>query len=250
MNKLTIPNGGMPLHGDDFAWMQDGIQEAIEGALHLFAAPHGGNLILSGCEATISGGAIAYAPGFVLLGHEVLRFEGTTLSNTINDGHKWKLAITYDPAGNDVFADTVARDTYEVRRAIVQDSPTGVDVGTIARMDERIATIAQAGNWTQQVTSFGTGFGGALHVRNTAGTRLLYGTVALSTPLPFGAWTKLAELPSTESRPATDRYMMVPLLGAPSNTGILRIKANGDIEINPLVDSNNYSSVRISVNYL
>lgn len=120
MNKLITPNGGMPLELDDLRFMQDAYHDGFKGIIYEFAKANNGNIILGGCEVVDSGnGTFEVSEGYIMLDYEVLYVPAVT-------GLSFSLVIleynqTYDPAGNEVFADNTSRDTYEVRQARVFD---------------------------------------------------------------------------------------------------------------------------------
>lgn len=115
----------MPLHGDDFRFIDAGLRDAFKGVVHLYAAQNDGNIILSGLEVTQSGGQVFVSEGYVCLDYEVrflpassLSVSGSTASlNIVADNY-------YEPNGNDVFEDGVSRDTYAVRRAKIVNGLT------------------------------------------------------------------------------------------------------------------------------
>lgn len=124
MNKLVFPNGGMPLHLDDLDFMQEATREGIKGLLHRFASEKAGNLILSGCIADPNGSNYDITEGFIMIDYEVLYFAGVTNIST-NEPY-FELDVSYDPNGNDAFFDNVSRDTYEIRRAVINTTvPSG-----------------------------------------------------------------------------------------------------------------------------
>jgi len=119
MNKLLTPNGGMPLHGDDLQWIQDGTKEAIKGLFHIFSSPATGNLILSGCALIDNGGGnYTITEGYVLIAYEVCHVPNHSFDTADLTDSSIKLSVTYDASGLDVFADAVSRDTYEIRKDI------------------------------------------------------------------------------------------------------------------------------------
>lgn len=117
----------MPLHGDDFQFIQDAINEGLKGALHRFTAGSSGNMILSGCGVTDNGaGNYDVAEGYVVLGYEICYVPAHSFVSASGlSGSSIKLSTTYDSDGQDTFADAVVRDTYEVRRALASDGLSG-----------------------------------------------------------------------------------------------------------------------------
>lgn len=156
MNKLTIPNGGMPFHGDDVEWMHEGIKEGLKGALYPFVQQYNGNCILAGCDISYAAGDATITEGFVVIGYEVCYCPAQTVAVTSLAASSLKIVSTYDAAGLDVFADSVSRDTYEIRRAAISD---GLNSGSeiILENPNRIAyeydlTPYLQGDWEAQTT--------------------------------------------------------------------------------------------------
>lgn len=109
----------MPFTGDDLLFMQSGIIEALKGLAEAFAG--GENAILSGVEAITSPGDWILSEGFVYLNGEICYFPGDTVTGAGQDPSKYGLTVkdSYDPDGNEVFADSQSKDTYLVRKAEV-----------------------------------------------------------------------------------------------------------------------------------
>lgn len=137
MNRLLSKTGGMPLHLDDFDFIQDAFKEGLKGAIYPFALRNSGNVILEGCNITFDGATANISEGFVCLGYEVYFVPAHSVATTDLANTSIKEDITFDPNGLDVFADSVSKDTYEVRRAkatvtlnsgdeIILDDPSSV----------------------------------------------------------------------------------------------------------------------------
>jgi hypothetical protein len=153
MNKLVIPNGGMPLEGDDFKFFQDAYAEAFLGVFSEIAnrVPITGhpntfkNFIISGCEITdIGGGNSSISDGFVFIDGEILYAVAVgSVSNASLVNVAYRLHSYYAPAGNEVFQDSSTQDTYEVRRAqtvTLGGSPT-VPVVFVAQPNYRFKNL-------------------------------------------------------------------------------------------------------------
>jgi hypothetical protein len=228
MNKLKIPNGGMPLHGDDFEWLQAASKDAIKGMVHAFAVPFSGNMILSGCE--VAGSAVA--PGYVLIDYEVCYYPGGTLPTSINDGPKFVLSVTYDAAGADVFADSVTRDTYEVRRAVVVDNFTGIDVSSGPRLDQRIWVMVESFNTNALVTQFHNGWSatGQMFVQLIGGgMKCLYGQLSTGAKSDTAA-TKILTIPAEYRPQGAERHLPFSFFDGSVRHALLIFKQNGDVE--------------------
>lgn len=143
MNKLIIPNGGMPFEGDDLLYMQDQLRDTFKAILKALS-PDSGNFILQGCEVSADSGNTLISAGYVVLDYEVLPFSGATLVTDNVPAKAFGLEITYDPAGNEVFADNVSKDTYEVRKAVIKDIeniPNELKLSDIKRLGKLISEL-------------------------------------------------------------------------------------------------------------
>lgn len=120
MNKLLTPNGGMPLDGDDFQWIQDGLLEAFRGGLW-WAIAGNENQIIRGCEITLVGLDASITEGFAVIGGEICYVPAHTETVSGLATSSLKIDESYDATGLEVFADSVSRDTYAIRRALISD---------------------------------------------------------------------------------------------------------------------------------
>lgn len=127
MNRLIFPNGGFPLHGDDFGFIQDAAVDALKASLWHVASRHSGNVIISGCVVSYDGFTCSISAGYALINYEIVFVPAHSFATPSLSGASIKLAITYDPAGNDVFADAVARNTYQVRRGLGSVNVSGAN---------------------------------------------------------------------------------------------------------------------------
>jgi hypothetical protein len=150
MNKLNIPNGGMPLDGDDFEWVHSGLLEAFKGVLHPFLAKYSGNAILSGCVVSFGGGLASVTEGWVAINYEVCFCPAQTVAVASLAASSLKIAQTYDVSGLEVFADSVARDTYLRRRAAISDGLSGsneIVLDAPARFTGEISITSFLNSW-------------------------------------------------------------------------------------------------------
>ncbi len=116
MNKLLVPNGGMPLFGNDFAFLDLAQRDAIKGILYEIAKPYNGDLVLGGCDFSSTSTTITVTAGYVLINYEVHYFPGVTVADTTGNGFM-EPDIFFDPAGLKSFANGSSQNTYQVRRA-------------------------------------------------------------------------------------------------------------------------------------
>lgn len=128
MKRLEIPGGGMPFTGDDLMWMSDGIYEAVLMLANKYAEVYdeSGRGVVSGLNASVTGGVITLTPGWVVLEGVLCYCTGWSGTGAL---HNYELYYdpVYDPLGNDVFADSVSRDTYKIQRASVRPATIPVD---------------------------------------------------------------------------------------------------------------------------
>lgn len=131
MKTLEIPSGGMPFTGDDLLWMQQGLIEAVIGVGANFLEPGAERGILSGCEVVVNGDVTYVGAGWLVLDSIICYFEGWNGNGDIGD-YELYYEPSYDPAGHDVFADNVSRDTYKLNfakvrsRTVVADNFPGI----------------------------------------------------------------------------------------------------------------------------
>ena len=128
MKRLEIPGGGMPFTGDDLLWMGDGIYEAILMLAKKYAESYdeSGRGVVTGLALSVGGGNITLGNGWLILDGHLCYCNGWTGSGELHNYELYYDPI-YDPDGNDVFADSVSRDTYKIQRASVRPSTIAVD---------------------------------------------------------------------------------------------------------------------------
>jgi len=119
MNKLNgVQVGGFPVKMDDFAWMANGIIEAIKGLMSTYGIADDIIIILSGCKKTEASGIVTIAEGYVSRGGEIMYVpEHSFTAPTLVQKIYWTLDTSYDAAGLKTFQDSTTHDTYEVRIA-------------------------------------------------------------------------------------------------------------------------------------
>ncbi|HRO08557.1 MAG TPA: hypothetical protein PK611_05305 [Saprospiraceae bacterium] len=158
MKKLEIPGGGMPFTGDDLLWLSDGLYDAVVMLAGKYAESHdsSGRGVITGLNVSVSLGVITLTEGWLLLGGQLCYCNGWTGSGALNN-YELYFDPVYDPAGNDVFADNISRDTYKVQRASVRAATIPVDNDpTILRLsiiDEIRISIRIKSNRTTYISS-------------------------------------------------------------------------------------------------
>jgi hypothetical protein len=237
MNKLLIPNGGMPLEGDDFRWEQEAVRDALKGIVHYFAAPSSGNLILSGCNITFGGGNAAITTGYVCINYEICFVPAQTVAVSSLANSSLKILETYDATGLEVFADSVSRDTYAIRRAIISDGLAGsneIILATPVYLADRLSGSVQA--MTSPVTSFASGFSPnpqGVSVNKIINQVLLQGVVISTHPASNWIGQLICTLP-TGFRPNTIRfhnivYSVPDTVLSKFNTLLIEVDTNGEV---------------------
>lgn len=231
MNRLEIPDGGMPLHGDDFRFIDEAMREALKGLIHLYTDTEG-NCILSGLEYSVINGQFSCTEGFVCLNNEICYVPSTSFAVGTTVGNIANVNIVadnyYDENGNDVFEDGVSRNTYAIRRAKIINGLSGFGdfVFTSAtRMSEVIKEIARPSS-KATVTDF---LGLWQKVPNTnVIVNLIDELVVLSGKLTKGSTNNNVLSLPIDYAPPKNIYLPVSLIvsGAPV-AGIFKIETSG-----------------------
>jgi len=131
MDILKPKTGGMPLHSEDFTFLQDAYAKAIQGL-----APN--NCVLWGCllSEDTNNNVFEITEGFVFIFGEIYYVPGETVKGnntggtsnykasdyawpndqTFLDDFAFELDEDWDTTGNDTFHDSVNKDTYRTRQ--------------------------------------------------------------------------------------------------------------------------------------
>jgi hypothetical protein len=196
MNKVLFPNGGRPLYGDDFRYMDAAFRDSINALLKGFADVNG-NLIINGCK--IIGGYIS--EGWVLLNNEAMFMPQQTY--TAGQTHGIVSDITFDPAGMRILANTQQADCFERRQAKTVNNSVVFTVESGLRLEESIAAMVIVPQYSALVGSnlFSTDpiIGANISIVNNR--KHLNGKLINSTtspgPVASGSWQTVAILPNT-----------------------------------------------------
>lgn len=115
MKKLNIANGGMPLEGDDLTYAQTGYVEAISAICEGLG---GDKTAVFGCEITFLGENISVADGWIYFDGELCQFTGGTADGFAQDLNRVFIEVEdyYDPAGVEIYADALSKNTYVNKR--------------------------------------------------------------------------------------------------------------------------------------
>lgn len=118
MNKLIFPNGGVPLQGDDFRFMQDALRDATNAPMQgLGSLP----FIVYGCDFTINGSNMQVNEGYVFLENELCYVPSSTVPYAPN--LEIYLDISYSPQGLEIAANGQSINTYQLRIGKVGSNP-------------------------------------------------------------------------------------------------------------------------------
>jgi hypothetical protein len=131
MNKIDIKLGGHNLLREDFLFMQKQLSDAIKGLAEMTGSSC---IILSGVVVTTPS-TINWTAGWIYLNGELCEVQAGSAAYPANN--TFVIVETYDAAGNQVYEDLTAEDTYIYRRATIQGNAGGVNlVSTARRMSE------------------------------------------------------------------------------------------------------------------
>ncbi len=226
MNILEIPNGGMPFEGDDIRWLNDGILEAFKAMFFDFGQAHNGNFIISGCHTSFAAGFATITEGYVMLDWEVCYCPAQNVGVTSLAASSLKLVTSYDPAGTEVFADAVSRETYANRRAIASD---GLNSGVEIPLD----TTARYFH-TENVNNFSSGWSAATGFTPRAERKGR--AVFLSGAITGGDTNSIGFTLPAPFRP-TERRIITTTLSS------IQIFPTGAVAINSVLDDDTQSTV-------
>lgn len=144
MNKLnTSFNAAVPVDWDDFAWMQDGIRDALYGLLSAFGIDPDESFILSGCAVTVGPTSATAAAGYLSLNGEILKVEAQTISYDGSSPLVWRLSETNDSKGAESDSNGNTVQCYQKRVAVLYQasSYTGemaYDANTLMELIESV----------------------------------------------------------------------------------------------------------------
>lgn len=122
MNKLLINEGGQPLYLDDLDFMQEAFAETLKGVIS--AINTYGNVILSGCEVTLSasGESTIYSwdKGYVAIDGEVFQVEKGSFSGANDATLYWKVIST--EGQKEIFENSSEHNVYRYRKVTLTDT--------------------------------------------------------------------------------------------------------------------------------
>lgn len=133
MNKLLTPNGGFPLHGDDFGFIDAAVRDGMKGLLYDLVEPFDGNLILGGCvfaKGSVGSNATV-TEGYIMLDYEVLYVPAQSMSVFV--GSTFSLYLSSTTSQPRVFANGASQNVWQTRTAqmtyTVGGGATGLALG-------------------------------------------------------------------------------------------------------------------------
>jgi hypothetical protein len=257
MNKLNIPNGGMPLFGDDFRFLDEAGREALKGILFEAAQVYDGKMILGGCVLTVNPTTFSITEGFVMLDYEVLYLPATTVAKGGNTVCEIQLDVTYDPDGEKTFANSTTQDTYEVRRAkLVAGTSDNPDYIVLPTENNRTsdAIYSLLGDKATQSTAIGVTNSWLKEVANQPIVNRLFNQVSFVGGFVVGdidgtSFTQFAQLP-IGYRPAK-RFKAIAAAYGIGVYGSVMIEVFENGEVYAIaVDVNTYDLVSVNVTFL
>lgn len=127
MNKLlTNLTGKMPFFLDDLGFIDTAVRDAFYGIMSAFGVDITDSFKLSGCVVSVNGSTYQCSAGYISYQGEIFQVDAhshTNVSGTVG----FVPVITYDPFGNKLFLDSVSKDTWQIRKAKLDDISQGVD---------------------------------------------------------------------------------------------------------------------------
>jgi hypothetical protein len=118
MNKLLFPNGGCPVYGDDFIFLDTAQRDTFKAVLFEVSTIYNGYLILGGCGITIAGANFTVAPGYLLVDYEICRFDGGTYSTAGGIDGSFAFSVSNDSGGLKTFANGSTQNTWQIRKVV------------------------------------------------------------------------------------------------------------------------------------
>ncbi len=119
----------MPFEGDDLLFLQESLRSGFALLSDWLTQATGYNdnsCIIRGVNLSAGSGNITFSGGTVYIAGEICLLAGGVATGADGNETEWwvELETFADPAGTQIFADAVSKDTYQVRRAKVTNSPT------------------------------------------------------------------------------------------------------------------------------
>lgn len=236
MNKILFPNGGAPLYGDDFGFLDTAQRDAFKGIAYEIAKLYNGNLILGGCEVSVAGANFTVAEGYVMIGYEVCYFPGFTGPVAGGAYGYFSLSTTYDSGGQKVFANASTQQTWQVRRATFTPnvlSGGALDTTEVKRLSDGLEALISSkiisstsftmiNGWAKVTANNPTLY---KHLKNVT----LIGDFTVGT-LASNSWTKITTLP-VGFRPIQRIKSLQPVLNSAPEFGSVMIEVfqNGEV---------------------
>lgn len=249
----------MPLHGDDFNWIDAAVRDSFKGILYELAAANSGNMILGGCAFSETLTDATIAEGYVMLNWEVLYVPAITYTKTslytflVPDIH-------FDPSGSEVFANGSTQDTYQVRRAKLDSFPSvgtpQILMSTNNDLGFRFSNVLYGAMMNKITESSSVSFFNGCSSNISNPVRLyrhfrqvnFMGDVTLGT-LNGSTFTKIAQLP-VGYRPAKGLKVICAAFDSGLYGSIMvEVQDNGDVYA-ILVDSNTYFIASLDISFV
>jgi len=126
MNKLlTNINGGFPLKLNDIRFEQESVRNAFKALLSAFNINPSNSFRISGAEVTINNDDYTTTGGYVSIDGEICEVEAHTITKSSPNEICWKIDASYDADGDKVFYNGQTQRTYQIRKAVLYNSPFG-----------------------------------------------------------------------------------------------------------------------------
>lgn len=255
MDRFNVENGGMPLYGDDFLFIQESYTSVIKAIASSIGVT---SYILSGVEYTIpplspQGTEVDVSAGWVVIDGEPFYFAGGTyyvgglvpLGGGAAQPNYIKIEETNDPAGLAVYADSVSKPKYVNRRVVMSTGTGDVLIDELPRYVEVLKDITKSNAivYTSQVLLEAPHDGFAKFSREG---NIVQFSAEVSKGLTGSAICSCPEI----MKPLTDRQFVVAVRDTPFWC-VLHINATGIISLQavPQIDLD-ASTVYVDVSYM
>jgi hypothetical protein len=247
MNKLLFPNGGVPLYGDDFNYMQESLREGITASLRPYAVLTGGKMIVFGCDMSLSPltGTLHFTAGVVMIDYQLYSFVGGDSGyDTDADIIEVEAHIYDDPNLNATrtLANGNAANIWQKREARFKQITTNTNTLFIGRNENRLAylvakLIEGAADVDVILTQFLNNWGGGNLISPKATRRgntvILTGLLAVGTIVAISL-TKVFSL-QENFRPKIRQYFVCAMPN--SAIALVDILPNGDFFVKYLLEN-------------
>lgn len=242
MDRLLTPNGGLPILGNDFGFIQDAQSVGTNAILRPFYDLSQGGMVINGCKLSLVSGSYHISNGWVMIQGEMLEFTGGDTGITdpadLLDGVVIERYVyeSNTPPSSRTMVDNTTKTVWQYRRARLATGSAGVPTFTVSdniRLEYLIAVATQGvtdvsvpmldfeNNWGVPQNVFQP------RIYKRGKTVFLKGLLQVGS-IASNTFTHIFTI-QNEFRPAFRRYYMCPMPN--TDWGIIDVQTNGDVYI-------------------